>query len=677
MLIQYYKGYLGMEKIRELINITKNGTTAFHIIEGAKKIGFNANGYNCELNKFEEENIMLPCIANVIINKSYSHFIVIYNINYKKKELLIADPSNKIMKISFDNFEIIFSGTILILYPNRKLPYTRQTKFSFKNLSYLLKDTKHFIINTIILSFFIIIYSILSSFYAQFMLSNIQNEEIINKYVFLFIIFSAVTVLKTLSEFFRDKIFIYLTTKIELIMNMDISNKILSLPYRYYRNHTTGDIITRIRESSIIKESLCKWLLVLIIDIPLMIISIIFIYLINSTLALLSIISFLLFMILLKFFQNPIEDSIEECQEANSELTSIEIESISAFETIKGIDIELFAKRKIEKSLVNFLDKIYNYQRIVIIKNNINEFILNICYFFIFLIGCLYVKDEKISFGALLTFQSLFNYFIGPLKQMLDLDSDTKKAKKAFERLMDLYIEEKDTGFFEKNINGNITFNNLTYSYDYNKPILRNINLEIEEGEKVIVIGKSGSGKSSLFKLLKGYYPVNRELIKIDGKDINDIKNKNNILYINQSEILFTDTIYNNIIFDSKIAESELFEIIKICELDSIIKNSNLGYSLLIEENGFNLSGGERQKIILARTLIKRFNILIIDEGLNQLDIDAERRILTRVFSKYKNKTIIVISHRLENLDLFNKMVKMKSGSIIESNSKNRKYRSI
>lgn len=349
MIIKYYKGFLGMEEIRELINVTKKGTTAFHIIEGAKKIGFNANGYNCELDKFEEENIMLPCIANVIMNKSYSHFIVIYNINYKKKELIIADPSNKIMKISFDNFKIIFNGVVLILYPNRKLPYTNQTKFSFRNLSYLLKDSKQFILNIIILSFFIIIYSILSSFYAQFMLTNIQNKELINKYIFLFVIFSTIAILKTVSEYFRDKIFIYLTERIELIINMDIFNKILSLPYRYYRNHTTGDIISRIRESSLIRDSICRWLLVIIIDIPLMIVSIIFIYLINSTLALLSIISFIIFILLLKFFQNPLENSIEECQEANSELTSIQIESMSAFETIKEIDIEIFTKRKMEK----------------------------------------------------------------------------------------------------------------------------------------------------------------------------------------------------------------------------------------------------------------------------------------------------------------------------------------
>ena len=180
-----------------------------------------------------------------------------------------------------------------------------------------------------------------------------------------------------------------------------------------------------------------------------------------------------------------------------------------------------------------------------------------------------------------------------------------------------------------------------------------------------MIIGKSGSGKSTLFKLLKKYYDIKRDKIYINDIDINDYK-KSDILYISQNEFLFTDTIFNNI--DS----NNILKLSKICLLNDIVKDNSLGYNALIEENGFNFSGGERQRIILARALANSFNILIIDEGLNQVDTNMERIILKNLFEEYKDKTIIFISHRLDNLDLFNQVVKIEEGMIIDDSTKDR-----
>ena len=150
----------------------------------------------------------------------------------------------------------------------------------------------------------------------------------------------------------------------------------------------------------------------------------------------------------------------------------------------------------------------------------------------------------------------------------------------------------------------------------------------------------------------------------IDKIDINDYQNSD-IVYVSQSEILFSDTVYNNI--DS----NNIIDIAKICLVDEIIRKNKLGYNMLIEENGFNLSGGERQRIILARAIARDFNILIIDEGLSQVDINMERKIMKNLFMKYPGKTIIFISHRLENMDLFDQVIKIEKGQINDDLSKN------
>ena len=163
------------------------------------------------------------------------------------------------------------------------------------------------------------------------------------------------------------------------------------------------------------------------------------------------------------------------------------------------------------------------------------------------------------------------------------------------------------------------------------------------ENEKIMLLGESGIGKSTLLKMIKGY---------LDNNFIYPNIKLNDIIYISQNEILFTDTIYNNLIIGNS-NEKELSKVIKLCCLESVIKKRKLGLQSLIEENGYNLSGGEKQRIILARALLKNPKILLIDEGLNKLDINTERKILKNLFDKLKDKTIIIISHRIDNIDLF------------------------
>lgn len=667
MIINFYGGNLPIDQIRDLTKTDKNGTTAFHIIEACKSIGFNAEGIKSSLEQLNKENLILPCIAHVVIDGKYKHFVVIYKIDFKNKKIIIADPSCSIKKITFSEFQKMWSGVLITLYPLKKLPLTQNISF-IDFLLKIIKLHKTFVFNIIMLSIFITIFSVISSFYMK----NILDAINYNNLTIIFIFFLFINIFKILSDFFRNKLLIYLNQKIDLLLTLDTYKKIISLPYNYYHTRTTGDIISRVNDLSIIRNMITKVSLSLFIDLPLALVTFIIFYIINTKLFFISLIIVFIYLLLMIFSKNRITNNINTIQVNKSETMSYMIETINGFETVKSVGNEAQIIDKFEKKYVKFLKNIFKFDNynntISILKDLVNA----IGYLTIIYVGAKMVTLGNLTFGDLLVFVNLLNYFLEPIKNIIDLNSEIKEAKNSLRRILELFKNENKKQTFIDNVKvKEISFNNLSYSYDYKEKQLKNINLKLKK-QKILILGKSGSGKSTLFKLLMRYYEIPRNQITINGYDINDYKDdviKQNFSYISQNEILYTDSIYNNLKIDKNITEEQIIEISKKCFIDEFL--NDLGLNMLIEENGYNLSGGQRQRIILARALLKNFEVLIIDEGLSQMDINLERKILKNLFKMYENKMIIVISHRLDNMDLYDRVIELKNGEIVKDVFKN------
>ena len=667
MIINFYGGNLPIDQIRDLTKTDKNGTTAFHIIEACKSIGFNAEGIKSSLEQLNKENLILPCIAHVVIDGKYKHFVVIYKIDFKNKKIIIADPSCSIKKITFSEFQKMWSGVLITLYPLKKLPLTQNISF-IDFLLKIIKLHKTFVFNIIMLSIFITMFSVISSFYMK----NILDAINYNNLTIIFIFFLFINIFKILSDFFRNKLLIYLNQKIDLLLTLDTYKKIISLPYNYYHTRTTGDIISRVNDLSIIRNMITKVSLSLFIDLPLALVTFIIFYIINTKLFFISLIIVFIYLLLMIFSKNRITNNINTIQVNKSETMSYMIETINGFETVKSVGNEAQIIDKFEKKYVKFLKNIFKFDNynntISILKDLVNA----VGYLTIIYVGAKMVTLGNLTFGDLLVFVNLLNYFLEPIKNIIDLNSEIKEAKNSLRRILELFKNENKKQTFIDNVKvKEISFNNLSYSYDYKEKQLKNINLKLKK-QKILILGKSGSGKSTLFKLLMRYYEIPRNQITINGYDINDYKDdviKQNFSYISQNEILYTDSIYNNLKIDKNITEEQIIEISKKCFIDEFL--NDLGLNMLIEENGYNLSGGQRQRIILARALLKNFEVLIIDEGLSQMDINLERKILKNLFKMHENKMIIVISHRLDNMDLYDRVIELKNGEIVKDVFKN------
>ena len=253
---------------------------------------------------------------------------------------------------------------------------------------------------------------------------------------------------------------------------------------------------------------------------------------------------------------------------------------------------------------------------------------------------------------------SLFILYFNSLKNLIELYKYSIDSKISYKKLYSLLtLPTSDNNKNIKDINS-IKFINISYSYNDTK-IFSKYNLSLKKGENVIICGESGNGKSTLFKLLNKELLYSAGDILIDNVSLNDISEKsirNNICYVSQQEYLFTDTIKNNILMNQNVKTKELNKVIKVVMLDKILKKRNIDLNYVLEDNGHNLCGGERQRILIARALLRNTNFIIFDETMNEIDIKNERKILENIITEYK-KTIILISHRESNEDLFKRKI--------------------
>ena len=670
-IIKYYGGNVSLERILELTKTTKEGTNFYNLGEAAKEIGLISKGYQIE-NIDKLIDIEKPFISQIVRN-NYKHFVVIYKI--KNDKFTIMDPAKGMIKISKEEFNKLWTGYILILEPYKKLPIYDDNNYIVSIIKDIIITNKKIINNLLSLTLITTIFTCIYSYYSKIIIDEVLKTNRLNLLV-ITIIFLLIFSIKTITEYIRNNLLLYLNQKIDLSIITKTTDKIISLPYSYYKNKTTGEIISRINDLFYIKNVISKIIITIFLDLILSITTLIILFNINKIMTISLLIIIMIYIIIFLVFRPSIKNMTNINQEDSAKINSLLVESISGYETIKGLNLEKTFQKKINKLYLNSINNNLIFSRIINLQELLNDLFEGIILLFITYIGSTFIMKKEITIGSLITFNSLLYYFINPIRNSLDFYKELFYVKNSIQRVNNIlnYKYEKLDRFTNLNICGNIIIKNLKFSYNNKNNIINDISLNIKDKDKVLILGKSGSGKSTLLKLLYKYYDVERNKIYINNYDINDFTIsdiRNNITYISQNEILYNDTIRNNIILERDIDEKTYIDICRMVYVDDIIKDNILSYDYNLEENGANISGGQRQRIILARALLKNSKIILIDEGLNEIDINLERKILKNIFSYYKDKTIIIISHRLENIDLYNRVINIENGLIKEVFEKN------
>ena len=537
----------------------------------------------------------------------------------------------------------------------------KEIKSFFINKLY---KNKNSLLSIMLLSFLLIFLQILLSFDFKFILDKSITYFSINNLISLFFIFLIIIILKEISNYTRNKVINVLNHDLDISMFYKVYNHILSLPYLYYKNRTTGEIVSRISDLNNIRNLISKCIVSVIIDSILISLSIATLLIISFKLTLVVLVIIFILSALILIFNKPINDYISDAKINGGYVNSYLVETINGIETIKNQNIVAFIKKKFLLKYAKYNQSSYNYNNLFIIFEFIKNLFIEIGNLIILVLGGYLVIKNELSIGSLITFITLNNYVFSPINSFTDIFLSFKEAKISYERIVELYEieEEKDNKKYSE-ILGNISIDDLKFSYNNRDLFLKNININIKKGEKILIYGNSGSGKSTLAKLLSGELKASNKSVYYDGKDINKYSISNlrkDICYVSSKDTLFTDSVYNNIVLDKE--DNNFDKAVRICLVDEFIENRNLAYDFLLEEDGFNLSGGQKQRIILARSILKNSNIYILDEALNQVDIYKERTILENLFKSYPNKTFIYISHRFNNNDLFDKKYKIENG---------------
>ena len=644
-IIRYYKGSVPLEKIRLDAKTTNEGTTALNLILASQKYGFEAVGV--KLNNIYDIK-QFPAIAHMNLKKGYTHYVVIEKIT--KDKIFIMDPAKGKVVMKVNDFICEWSNVVLLFYPKKKIIVLKNEVTIFNLFTRIMKSEKSLIKIIIFVSFLLMLLSILLGYYFQILFSSITNGYSYKYLKIIVIIFLIFTIFKIVLSFYRTYLENHLNKNIDCLLNSDFLSHLYNLPLNVITSRNAGEIVSRVNDLTSIKNIITEIFMSSTLDLILVAIAVPLLINISKNLFLILFLMIILYFLIGLIFSKAIFKRAYQNISYEADFNNNLIEDIKMINSIKNLNVIFPALKKLEYKLTNYLYDSYLLNIVINKEKTLKSIIYEIGFFIINTYGLYLLYKSKISLINIITFNTLLSLFLDPLKNIVDSIPKYCYMKATISKINDfLSLKKEILGNIEETYGYELRFKNLTYSYNKFESIIKNFNLVIPEGNFILLKGPSGSGKSTICNILNKYindYDGNILLGAINIKDLSINTIRNNILYVNQNENIFSGTIRENIALDKKISEVDFQYICYLCKIDEIVKKRPLRYETFISPDENNLSGGERQRIILARALLNSFNILLLDEALSEVDMKLELSILKNMRKLYKDKTIIYISHK-------------------------------
>lgn len=669
---------------KELIHeFGKSGDAFFDkdIILAAKHLSMKVKKTTLSLAKINEK--LLP----IIIKKQDGNYAILAKIKGSVESnnmtLLVHDVSSGSPEfISYDKFQSIFTNEVFLLARSNTIKSNLKEHFDISWFVPSIIKYKRIFRDVLIASLFIQIFGLITPLFFQVVMDKVLVHRGFSTLDVLAVGFFIIIFFETIIGGVRHYLFAHTANRIDVELGARLFRHLLSLPLSYFESRQVGQNVARVKELDTIRNFITSSALTLVIDVLFMFVFIIIMWSYSVQLTCI-VLATLPCYVLLSFLITPVlRKRLNEKFKYSAANTSFLTETMHGIETVKTMAIEPNMRRKIEGHLSNYVHASFRSQNLNNIANQIALFINKLMTLGIIWFGAHLVIDGVISVGQLVAFNMLAGRVSAPILKLVQLWQDFQQAGISIKRLGDILNAPKEINPPNEqssitSLKGLIQFDNVAFKYRVDGPsILHQINLTIKPKDVIGIVGASGSGKSTMTKLIQRLYTPASGRVTIDGVDVSMINSsdlRQQVGVVLQENFLFNCSIRDNIALRNPNTPLEtIVHVAKLAGAYDFINDMPDGFNTLINENGSNLSGGQRQRIAIARALINNPKILIFDEATSALDYESERIIQDNMAQICHGRTVFIIAHRLSTVRVCNRILVMKSGRIVEEGSYNK-----
>ena len=651
--------------------IAANELQPEEIIRIARKFGFTA-----KIKKASPANIQKDYPLPAIFETREQTFGVVLKMDLEKGRILIFTPESKQPRdLSFQEFDQFATSRFVIL-ANKAI--NADVLFGFRWFFIEILKHKRVIFEVMLGSFVIQLFGLVTPLFTQVILDKVIVHRTLTTLDVLAVAFAFITIFEFLINATRNYIFTHTANKIDAKLGAKLFQHLFALPYVYFESRKVGNIAARVRELDNIREFITNKSVSVIVDLffSLVFVCMMLLYSVELTLVVLAFVTIVaaIYVTVTPEFRSRLQSKFLMGAESNSYL----VESVTGIQTVKSLAIEGSLQRKWEETLGKYLQSSFRLSTLGNIAQACANFFQKAMTIAVLYLGVKLVLDNKMTIGQLIAFQMFAGQFTNPVLRLVNLWNEFQQTLLAVDRLGDILnhpIElQSSKAITLPSLSGAIRFDQVSFRYKPDSPnVLEDMTLDIKAGMSVGLVGRSGSGKSTIAKLIQRLYLTNEGAIYLDDIDVrhfNPLWLRNSIGVVLQENYLFSGTIRDNIALPKPDAPIEsIIEVSKIAGAHEFITQLSEGYDTMVGERGSTLSGGQRQRIAIARALITNPKILIFDEATSALDYESERIIQANLASIKQNRTVLIIAHRLSTVQDCDLILALDKGKILERGS--------
>ncbi|WP_260447443.1 NHLP family bacteriocin export ABC transporter peptidase/permease/ATPase subunit [Nostoc sp. UCD120] len=693
IILSYYGRIVPLAKLREECGVSRDGSKAFNIVKAAKNYGLNAKGLKLSLEKVTATR--LPYIAFW----NFNHFLVVEG--YSKKRVYLNDPANGRRTVSWEEFDRAYTGVVLTMEPGADFQKGGKKNHIISALTTRLQNSRVTILFCLLAGLLLTLPRLAVPAFAQVFIDEILVQDRQDWLRPLLLGMLLTTILRAFLARLRLTYLRRLMVKLSVSTSGQFLWHILRLPIGFYDQRFAGEISSRVQLNDRVAEALSGPLATTLIDAVMMVFYLLIMIQYDQLLSAIAVGFALINILALLFLSQTRVDTNMRLAQEYGKVGGVTISGIQTIETIKasGLESDLFAR------FAGYYAKALNAQQELSLKTQILTTLPTILTALttasILLVGGFQVMNGNLSIGMLVAYQSLTLSFLEPVNSLVnfgstlqDLEADLNRLDDVLQNPVDLEVEggkgaeeQRSRGELITSIphaqcpmpnaqypmwqlQGHIELRNITFGYSRVEPaLIENFSLTVQPGQRIALVGGSGSGKSTIAKLICGLYQPWEGEICFDGVERSQIKRSvlaNSLAMVEQDIFLFAGTVRDNItLWDSTVPEADLVQACQDAAIHDAIASMPAKYDFELIEGGMNISGGQRQRLEIARALVRNPTILVLDEATSALDVETELMINRNL--RQRGCSCIVVAHRLSTIRDCHKIIVLDQGKIVQS----------